>query len=341
MTKKSFSWNRVTVGLGAFLAGAVVTVSAESPVTTARLVPDWELGQSVTLVWPEHVPGQRGAVGSYVELIRSLPTSAEVALVSSDPPRVRWLQEMGREVRYLALPGIRDLRVGDWGPLPAAHPNGRLFGAQFSPPALNAEERGRVRARDVARWSAALSGLIYGDGELIDLALSAPHLVHNGRDIALLSNRVIAENEQLSLQAIRERLKSSFGLEHVIFLPAPAGDATGGIHAGVRFVAPDQLLLADIPDDPWSQQAREVLEGTLPDDVQVHAVPLASGSIAEDQGNYLRFVQVGNQIWLPAFDIPSDESVLITLREVLPDHEFLPIPLPALDYPLNRLIKVY
>lgn len=108
-------WTRILIGFCAVFAGAGMTVSAETPSMTARLVPDWELGPSVALVWPEYVPGQRGKVTEYVELIRSLPSSAEVALVSSEPPRVRWLQEMGREVRYLALPGVRDLRIGDWG----------------------------------------------------------------------------------------------------------------------------------------------------------------------------------------------------------------------------------
>lgn len=334
-------WLRMLFGFCAVMTGLVVTVSAEPPVTTARLVPDWELGPSVALVWPEYMPGQRGKVTEYVELIRSLPSSAEVALVSSEPPRVRWLQEMGREVRYLALPGVRDLWIGDWGPLSAAHPNGRLFGALFVPSPLDPDERGRVRASDLARWSATFSDLVYGDGEPIDLTLGSAQIVHNGRDLALVSNRVIAQNEQLSLETIRARLKATFGVEQVIFLPAPAGDAAGRIDAGVRFVATDQLLIADMTDDPWVQQVRDVLESALSDEIEVHAVPLASASIAEDQGNYLRFVQVGNQIWLPTFDLPSDELTLLTLRELLPDHEILPVHVPALEYPLNRLIKVY
>ncbi len=341
MTFMKSLWTRILIGFCAVFAGAGMTISAETPSMTARLVPDWELGPSVALVWPEYVPGQRGKVTEYVELIRSLPSSAEVALVSSEPPRVRWLQEMGREVRYLALPGVRDLRIGDWGALSAAHPNGRLFGALFAPLPLDPEERGRVRPSDLARWSAAFSDLVYGDGQSIDLTLNNAQIVHNGRDLALISNRVIAQNEHLSLDAIRARLKAIFGVEQVIFLPAPVGDAVGRIDAGVRFVSTDQLLVADRADDPWVRQVREVLESALSEEIEVHAVPLASASIAEDGGNYLRFVQVGNQIWLPTFDLPSDRSILMTLRELLPDHEILPVPVPALDYPLNRVIKVY
>lgn len=182
---------------------------------------------------------------------------------------------------------------------------------------------------------------MYGDGQSIDLTLNNAQIVHNGRDLALISNRVIAQNEHLSLDTIRARLKATFGLEQVVFLPAPVGDAVGRIDAGVRFVSSDQLLVADRADDPWVQQVREVLESALPEEIEVHAVPLASASIAEDGGNYLRFVQIGNQIWLPTFDLPSDRSILMALRELLLDHEILPIPVSALDEPLNRLIKVY
>ena len=310
----------------------VVHAEADMPLSTVRLVPAWELSGPLVMVWPESLSGGRRMIPSTLALIQALPGDVEVALASQRPPRVSWLEEIGRDIRYLPLTTVRSREVGEWAGFAAATPEGRLFSMRFQLPSRDLRSRDRSDRRDDYEASRQLGMLLYGKTrEDIPVRMERLHLTHNGRGVALVSNRIIADNETLSLTELRTRLQDAAGLDTIVFVPVPASEPEGFIDGVLRFVGPRQLLVSEpLPGNEASraQQADllRVLEQELDEEIQVVRVPRPSHQPDDNrQPSYLNGIQIGNLLLCPQYGAPEDEPVLTLLRRQLPDLEIQPI----------------
>ncbi len=315
--KRSMTWLAVLacVALGALPEPA----RGEEP--ALRLVPEWELSGPIVLVWPEHLRGARRLNAPFTAFIRTLPEDVEVAVISPRPPGMRALQELGRDVRYLPLERVRDVYVRDWAGLPAADPEGRLSSAKFRYRPAHVEGRDVAEAHDGNLVAKKLAERLYGAVTEIPLTMSGSAITHNGRGVALISQRVIHENEHLSLQEIRDILKAHAGLAQVVFVPVKPGDAKGHVSGLVRFASERTVLIAQYPDTQperfaFSERLAAQLRRELGDAFRVVPVPLA-----ENGGSYLDYISLDGRLWLPLYGVPEDQDALSTIARALPDLE--------------------
>jgi agmatine/peptidylarginine deiminase len=312
-------------------AFAADTAARQEP---PRLAPAWELSGPLVFVWPEYLSGRRNLIPFYVSVIQSLPAQVEVALASRQPPRTRWLDELGRNVRYVHLSFLQDIWLCDWAGIPATLPDGRLYMAGFELPIDWSDRRTAARARDDLAAGRQLGERLYGRTQDATLRMMPTQMTHNGRGVALVSNRVIAENEHLMLPAIQARLAAELGVEKVVFVPVPEGEEAGRIDGLVRFVAPDVLLIAASLDSESGQrqftdELFAYVEGELGDAIRLIRVPLAVGvNWRSCFGNYLHLVQVGDQVLLPAFGHEQDERVRSLLAGALPKYRVYSVDMP-------------
>lgn len=297
--------------------------SANSPVV--RLVGPWELEGPLVTVWPARLSGRRGLTDLYAAMLQPLPSDLDVALVAARPPSARDMDTLSRPARYLPVPPVEDIWIGDWAGWAGVDAEGRLVRvmADHVTPRFTGRDRRRAKADQTA--GEIVADRLYGRRHSVPLVITGAQLAHNGGDFALVSNRVIHQNEQKPLETIKQILRRHTGLEHILFIPVPPGTTDGEINGVVRFVSPTKLWLATAAADQDSDSAAYLrslahfLDDRLPDDIEVLPIPRAFGPVANPYGNYLHALQIGAQLWLPAFDRPSDNAIQRYLQEVLPD----------------------
>lgn len=302
---------------------AAVTVAA----TPLRLVSEAELPGTVVMIWPEQVRGQSGWVSAYAALIEALPPGLEVAVVGRRPPSQRALQQVGRPVRYVPAGRVTSLAIGEWGGWPAADQEGRLTAVI---PLLPNDDH-RHTARDVA-------AALYGNDHSLDLHIRSGAFIHNGHGVAVVSQRVLADNESLSIQEVEERLSEALGLIKVVWVPVLPGDADGLCAGWLSFVSDKVVLQADYDEvsdatrHAFSQRLTPRLRRDLGRGYQVLNVPAI----------YADAIRVGDTLVMRGQDPDQDARVERQLRRALPDMNvhFLP-PGVARGLHLQRMIAVY
>lgn len=329
------------------MVGLPLVAAGEEPAVetlSVRLVPPWELPGPLVVVWPENLSRSRRLIPPTVELIQAVPEQVEVALASPRPPRVNWLQELGRDMRYLPLTTVRSREIGEWAGIAAATEEGHLFNMRFQLPVRDISSRDLAVLRDHDEASRQLGVLLYGQTQTdVPLRMGNLHLTHNGWGVALISNRVITENEGLSLVEIRKRLREAAGLETVLFVPVPESEPRGYIDGMVQFIGPRQLLVSEpMPGSATARSQHEDLLRLLSqelDDIDVIRIPRPSLRVPDaGAGNYLHLIQAGHVILVPQFDVPEDQPVLTLLRRQLDGVDIVPVSGAALTaLRLNRI----
>lgn len=345
---QKISWVCLLLSFGVGLVGAVEPPVEEAP-AGYRLVPPWELTGPLVVVWPEGLSGGRRLIPGALELIQALPGDLDMALASVRPPRVQWLPEIGRDLRYLPLTTVRSLRIGEWSGFAAATGEGRLFAMRFQLPVHPGGSSERAEQRDNYEAARQLGQLLYGKTlNEIPLRMGRLHVTHNGHGVALVSNRIIADNQEHSLLEIRSRLQHWAGLETVIFIPAPAAETQGFIDGWVRFVGPQQLLVSEpLPGDEASRRQHQdllrVLERDMPDGMEIIRVPRPSqAAIRGPTASYLHLIQAGHVLLCPQFGVPEDRHVIRLLERQLEDVHVVPVgpefaEIDPVLLPLNRI----
>lgn len=319
-------------GLGLF---TTTTHAEQDP--DFRWVAPWDLSGPLVLVWPEHIAGHRDLVPLYVELIQALPDDLPVGVISPRPPSASHLEEMGRDIRYLPMATVRDVRLRDWGGQSAVLPNGRLVLSKATYAPRNLRGRAAARAQDDHQAGRALGELLYGDTYEVPLVMAGTSLTHNGAGTAIASNRIISENEHRSLRSIRKKLYTHGGIDRLIFVPVHPGDTRGRLDDVVRFISEDTVVLSlppagDEAGRRYHDALREQLAAELGEAFHIVSLPQSGDSrLGDIQGNYLHFIQAGRRIWLPAFGTESDETAEQLLRAALPEQDIIPLPLSAWD----------
>ncbi len=294
--------------------------------TPVRLVPEWELTGPVVLVWPEHLRRQRALVEPYSELIRRAPTDWEVAVISPSPPSMRALQHLGREVRYLPMKRVRNVHIRDWSGLPAVDADGRLFAAQFRYRPKHLARGDAVEARDSEAVGRQLGESLYGAVREIPLVLSGSAITHNGKGAAIVSQRVIAENEHLSIETIRQQFREHAGITRLVFVPVRPGDEDGRLTGLIRFASENVVLIARHTDEDaertgFTDRLADQVRRELGRDYRIVRLPQLQASAI----SYLDYIALHNRVWAPVFGRPEDEMALNMLRQALPDREIIPM----------------
>lgn len=291
-----------------------------------RLVPDWELNGPLVLVWPEHLRRHRALVGPYSDLIRGAPDEWDVAVISPSPPSMRALQQLKREVRYLPMTRVRNVFIRDWAGLPAADADGRLFSAQFRYRPRHYSRGQLVDARDSEAVGEQLGERLYGNVREIPLTMSGSAITYNGKGTAIVSQRVIGDNEHLSIETIREQFREHVGITQLVFVPVRPGDTEGRLTGLIRFASENVILIVRHTDEhaeraEFADRLVDQVQRELGDTYRIVRIP----QLHMNEISYLDYIALHNRLWIPVFGRAEDEMVLNILKQNLPNREIIPI----------------
>lgn len=308
----------------------VLPAPADEPVAV-RLVPEWELNGPVVLVWPEHLRRHRDQGELITALIQALPAEREVAVISPRPPSMRALQELGRDVRYIAMDRVRDVHIRDWAALPAADTTGRLFAVKFHYQPGHLTRGDVAQAYDNHHVGQQLGERLYGAVREIPLVMSGSAITHNGKGAAIISQRVISENEQFSLQTIRDMLREHAGITRLVFAPVLPGDKEGHLTGLIRFASDRVVLITAYPPDDtgrseFADRLAEQVRRELGRGFRVVRVPFAAmDGRPNEGGSYLDYIALNNLVLFPTYGQAEDTQAIRILKEALPDRHIIPM----------------
>jgi agmatine/peptidylarginine deiminase len=69
-----------------------------------------------------------------------------------------------------------------------------------------------------------------------EIVLDGGNFIHNGQRTAITTNRIIADNENLFVQQIRDVFWMRLNIENLLIIPVEPGDRTGHVDGIVRFI---------------------------------------------------------------------------------------------------------
>ncbi len=339
-------------GIITVFSGISSAAPPEPSQTAGFPVPEWKRQGPLVMVWPEFISRGRGMVPAAQEIISSLPDKIEIGLTSPRPPDPARLQQIGRGVRYLPSASVSSVFIQDWGGHPAVFSDGRLYIAKFHYDSRQFSGRTAALAQHNNEAGRQIADLLYGHFEDVPLIASGTHIHLNGAGVALVSHRVIAENEHLSLSEITSLLHEHLRIEQVVFIPVPPGESNGRIDGLVRFASEQTVLLAqpsatNAHARSFSDKVKGLLNDSLEDSFQVIPVPVEIKDWGSVAGNYLHFIQTENYVLMPLYGSPADNDTLNQFSGLFPDIRIYPInaaPLNEFEHEgisLNRLLLSY
>lgn len=294
----------------------------------AILNPESRIPANIALVYPDKLPGQdqRELKSFYDTLIPEIcdcPEVKELTIVHR-PGLKEWLtKQYGAEkVRLFESNNVQTIWIRDWAPIATAEQ--KSYKAKFFPQYYSEKEEsdadidhqvGVDLAKDL---QFEVSRLSWGEH---DLYLDGGNFIHNGNGVGITTNRVIGDNENLSIEQIKSVFQEQLGIQKLIILPVEPGDDTGHIDGMVRFLDENTVVVGDYPTD--YEEGKAFLDRIAARLCEEHFnVVRVMNQMPEEQknervasayGNYVNFLRVGNHLFLPQYGSEYDEQAKNTL----------------------------
>ena len=139
------------------------------------------------------------------------------------------------------------------------------------------------------------------------------NLTHNGRGTAIISNRLISDNEGVNFEhELKPILHTFLGFSKIIFIPVEPLDETGHVDGMVRFIAEKVLVVGAYPlhseNHIFMNSLAENLKTDLGDDYTIIRLQNAepedyeSEGIVSAVGNHLNFLRINDLILFPYYN---------------------------------------
>ena len=149
------------------------------------------------------------------------------------------------------------------------------------------------------------------------LVLDGGNIVDNNRDKAVITERVLADNSELSTETVIAQLKASTDITHLAIIPEEAGDTTGHADGMVMWLS-ENILAVNRYDEPFRTQVMTALQDGLPG---VAIVEMSSGYLpgtwkgfASACGLNINSITTNSFIYVPVFGTATDDDFLETVR---------------------------
>lgn len=316
---------------------------------TSTLIPDWQVPSFIGLIWPYNLPSKRdGLIDFYKALLFSLryncPDQNILVLQLPDPTDlVRNTFDTDKINAVIDL-NIQDIWIRDFAPFWKRQGDNIIAVKPLYNPSYEDKEHS-FRDNEVG----IMIGGVRMDAmeiEGIEVILDGGNLTHNGAGTGIMTNRYIADNENIFLDLLIDKTKEYFGLRDLILVPAELGDETGHVDGMVRFLSERKVVVSEYPYEwQWAKEhigkvdykaSREQL-----DKVAAHltsygldvyrmpnGIPLKVGELGSAVGNYTNFLRVGDKIFLPKYGIDEQDEHALTalLLAGIEEQNIIPVP---------------
>lgn len=298
-----------------------------------NLIPDWDMPKAIILVWPEHLAAGRGSLlDFYKSFIGILSKFVEVKVLFCNGLGSFGIPKNLPSESIISFPKIGDIWIRDYNFI-SVHEDGEVIPikTEYHPSYLKTEAEKRDGSID-NNIGLNLSKIIHDrEPEYLSIGnykilLDGGNIVFNGNGKAIVSNRIITDNENHFQQDIMTAMKFQLGIDNLHVIPTEPGDDTGHVDGLVRFMGPSTLLVSEYPY-PWRPdqdfideddyaQSREC-DNSIANyfanlDFKVfrmpNGIPKKTKKFESAVGNYTNFLRVGEFIFIPEYGINDEDQ---------------------------------
>lgn len=207
-------------------------------------------------------------------------------------------------VPYGLLPGTKDVWVRDFMPIEMAD---NSFVSYFYRPDYLKNDKGYITSDVDACYDFTDSTV-----RKTPIAIDGGNVIRCG-DKIIMTDKIFKENGSTSPKKLPKMLEEAFQAE-LILIPWDTGEKFGHADGMVRYVGHDHILLNDYKDvdEAFRQQLLSILSSHFKTiDELCYGKSYRSYSWA-----HLNFLQVGNHIFVPLVDKPSDDFAIEQIQNV-------------------------
>ncbi|MEI8224729.1 MAG: agmatine deiminase family protein [Bacteroidota bacterium] len=321
------------------------------------LIPEWTTPDSIALVWPEHLRAGTGKLKNfYLSFIDTLlPESSVIIIVQNEKDADFINSRFSKSVKpeIVLIPEISDIWIRDFGPqFYSVEGKAWSFFFNYQPNYFHTSFQNEIMDNNNKAGRKFAGKLGYKKFEIIkvkgtDLNLDGGNFVHNGAGTALVSNRIITDNENLLIEDVRETFRTELGIDHLIIVPTEPYDDTGHMDGAVRFINENTVLVSKYPDSAedksriWSDTVAGHLQCLKFDVIRIvnnlpregrYSYKKAEGTLEFFEnawGNYLNFLRIGNTFYLPQYQGQGDlnQKVIKTIEDIR-GSKVIPVEIP-------------
>jgi len=322
------------------------------------LIPDWEAPKSIGLVWPEDLEDFRTRCLTncfYMILIRllldTLHKDITLTIIHRKGEKERLQNYYSKDrVRLIQNNKIQDIWIRDFAPFWKRSNNKSVaIKAKYQPGYMGDVYEKKSKYDDAigTRIGGANIEQIHIKGSREDyVILDGGNLTHNGAGTAIISNRIISDNEHYFIEDIMDAVKKACGLERIILIPAEWGDDTGHVDGMVRFLSGNEVIVSeyrykwekgldniDKEDYDFEKYQLNKLAKFLENEGFVvhrmpNGIPKQNDEFESAEGNYTNFLRVEDKIFLPQYGVKEqDRSAIKALVNAgIKEENIFPIP---------------
>lgn len=320
-----------------------------------NIIPEWKEPKGLVLVYPKDLPDNRSELTiCYKELIKSVLVStklSELTLIvrpSAKTEIENYISSLNSQtkINFFETKTVQDIWARDFCPIHFSDET--VLKALYNPSYF---EQRYIKYADLDDHTGIelanflkLKVKYFLQSGKDNLILDGGNFIHNGQGTAIVTNRVIADNETLSIDRIKEIFKSQLNISNLIFVPVEPGDETGHIDGMVRFADEQSLFVASYPDNYESGDrniknedykiGKQFLDNLADTLSKIFKVIRIENTIPKDEkdypsafGNYINFLRIGNTIFLPQYgnNISQDSKAKDIFKNNFPTLTVVPI----------------
>jgi agmatine deiminase len=295
------------------------------------LIPDWEKPEAIGLVWPERLPGYSKS-SDLIEFYKYFINLLCDTLPEGVKIRIYHRKGLSEKLKDLfncesidlrEANKVQDIWIRDFGPFWIRQGGAvKAVKALYSPGYLTETEQqyaihDELLGCEISRYKPIPFHISDTKADMINM--DGGNLVHNGIDKAIVSNRVITDNEHYFIDDITKAFKAKLGISDLILVPVEWGDDTGHVDGMVRFLDKDSVIVSKyqynwerykgyISNDDYQFEKLQMdnLAKFLDDRKfnvfrMPNGIPIDTNDFESAEGNYTNFLRLGNQIYLPQY----------------------------------------
>lgn len=227
-------------------------------------------------------------------------------------------------IDYFSLPGISDIWIKDFAPIPAR-------GANRTPVYIKPLYRPRYlsKAESIRQHKAGCKMAELFKRELVSFPLiwDVGNFTHDGEGTAIVTKRILKDNPELSTKQIRSMFKSTLGIDNLIIINEEPGDITGHLDGTVRYISPDTLVIAKYhsllkKENEYIESIKKRIQKEISHKLKFVEIP--NGMLFDSEtdgmesifGNHVNFLRIGLTILVPVYGIPSDAEACTKIRSL-------------------------
>jgi len=287
-------------------------------VVNRHALPDWYPCQSLALVYPFKIKGREHLIPFYDKLLRYIPNDVAIILVVRNASFVDAYMKKCREtgitnqINFVEIPDISDIWIRDFAPITIIQ--GELKTAlQFEYAPSYVEKKDHKYLLQDHNAGETLWMKLKGDGVgSMYFKWDMGNLTHNGNGHAIVTNRLIADNQSVNIEhELRPMLHVFTGFKNIHFIPTEHDDKTGHVDGMVRFIDEKVLVVGSYPlgvenhnlmdmvaeelkQDLGSEFTVLRLENGIPEDYE-------SEGVGSAYGNHMNFLRINDTILFPYY----------------------------------------